>query len=226
VSTQALMTRIERLEQALVGGGPPSSPPPKPPKVEPPEPAAGDGGVQASAAPQPEPPRSAATPPERAAARAEAAVAASAVMEAAPAVEGEPAAEAEPVAPAAPGFDLDQLKALWPAVVEAVCEENQMVGAYLANGRPRSLENGRLTVCFGEESDFAKKTVKRKRELPSNALRQLTGQTIEIVYELVEGEQGDAELVTQASSSLSSEQFLERLKQEFGATEVFDEQES
>jgi hypothetical protein len=222
---QALMTRIERLEQALGGGRPPVPAAPAPPKVEPaPEPAAGDGGGQAPA-PQPEPPRAAATPPERAAARAEAAVAASAVMEPEP----EPAHEAEPAPPVTTetsGFDLDQLKSLWPAVVEAVCAENQMVGACLDNGRPRSLENGRLTVCFGEQSEFAKKAVERKRELPAEALRQLTGQTIELVYEVVEGEEGDAELASQASSSLSNEQFLERLKEEFGATEVFDEQES
>jgi hypothetical protein len=68
--------------------------------------------------------------------------------------------------------------------------------------------------------------VERKRELPAEALRQLTGQTIEIVYELVEGEEGGADLGPEASSSLSNEQLLERLKQEFGATEVFDEQES
>jgi DNA polymerase III subunit gamma/tau len=224
-SVQALMTRIERLEQALGGGRPPVPAAPAPPKVEPaPEPAAGDGGGQAPA-PQPEPPRAAATPPERAAARAEAAVAASAVMEPEP----EPAHEAEPAPPVTTetsGFDLDQLKSLWPAVVEAVCAENQMVGACLDNGRPRSLENGRLTVCFGEQSEFAKKAVERKRELPAEALRQLTGQTIELVYEVVEGEEGDAELASQASSSLSNEQFLERLKEEFGATEVFDEQES
>ena len=148
-------------------------------------------------------------------------------MEPVPESEPEPPEAAAQIAPDASPFDLDQLKALWPAVVEAVCAENQMVGAYLANGRPRALEGGRLTVCFGEESDFAKKTVERKRELPANALRQLTGQTIEIVYELVEGGEGDAQLVTEASSSLSSDQFLERLKQDFGATEVFDdEQES
>jgi hypothetical protein len=96
-----------------------------------------------------------------------------------------------------------------------------MVGAYLANGRPHVLDGSRLTVEFGIESDFAKKTVERKRELPVKALRTLTGHSLDIVYELREGE-----LDAESSSSMDEEQLLERLKQEFGATEVFDDEES
>jgi DNA polymerase III subunit gamma/tau len=212
-SVQALMARIERLEQALGGRGPapvvPVEPKRQPEPAQPPEPPAQD------VAP-PEPPRAAATPPERAVARAEAAaaVAASATAVAEPAPQPDPEPEPQQA------IDFDQLKALWPAVVEAVCEENQMVGAYLANGRPRSLEGGRLVIDFATESDFAKKTVERKRELPVKALRVLTGQSLEVVYELRDGDSPEA------SSSMDEEQLLERLKQEFGATEVFDTEES
>jgi DNA polymerase III subunit gamma/tau len=212
-SVQALMARIERLEQALGGRGPapvaPVEPSRQPEPAQPPEPPAQD------VAP-PEPPRAAATPPERAVARAEAAaaVAASATAVAEPAPQPDPEPEPQQA------IDFDQLKALWPAVVEAVCEENQMVGAYLANGRPRSLEGGRLVIDFATESDFAKKTVERKRELPVKALRVLTGQSLEVVYELRDGDSPEA------SSSMDEEQLLERLKQEFGATEVFDTEES
>jgi DNA polymerase III subunit gamma/tau len=212
-SVQALMARIERLEQALGGRGAapaaPVEPKRQPEPAQPPEPSAQD------AAP-PEPPRAAATPPERAVARAEAAaaVAASATAVAEPAPQPDPEPEPQQA------IDFDQLKALWPAVVQAVCEENQMVGAYLANGRPRSLEGGRLVIDFATESDFAKKTVERKRELPVKALRVLTGQSLEVVYELRDGDSPEA------SSSMDEEQLLERLKQEFGATEVFDTEES
>jgi DNA polymerase III subunit gamma/tau len=212
-SVQALMARIERLEQALGGRGAapvaPVEPKRQPEPAQPPEPPAQD-------AEPPEPPRAAATPPERAVARAEAAaaVAASATAVAEPAPQPDPEPEPQQA------IDFDQLKALWPAVVEAVCEENQMVGAYLANGRPRSLEGGRLVIDFATESDFAKKTVERKRELPVKALRVLTGQSLEVVYELRDGDSPEA------SSSMDEEQLLERLKQEFGATEVFDTEES
>src|SRR6185437_11436904 len=150
------------------------------------------------------PERATASPPERAAQRAEAAAVA-AVADAAP-------------DEAAPALDFDQLKALWPAVVEAVCEENQMVGASLANARPVGLDGSRLTVAFGEESAFAKKTVERKRDLPAKAIRTLTGHPFDVVYELRDGESVNAE-------GISEEQLLERLRQDFGATEVLDSEE-
>jgi DNA polymerase-3 subunit gamma/tau len=210
-SVQALMARIERLELALGGRAPAPAAPDRPQQRKPDAPPA----PAADAGAPPEPPRATASPPERAVARAEAAaaVAASAVAE--------PEPEPEPAPAPLPDFDIDQLKAVWPAVVEAVCEENQMVGAYLANGRPHALDAGRLTVEFGMESDFAKKTVERKRELPVKALRTLTGHSLDIVYEL-----SDGELDAESSSSMDEEQLLERLKQEFGATEVFDDEES
>jgi len=195
-SLQALAARVERLEQAATGG---NSAPPRPAPTKPPE-----------VAPQPErhsepeppaPPRAAASPPERAAQRAEAAAVAA-------------VADTEPE----PTMGLDQLKSLWPALVEAVCEENQMVGASLANGRPSALEGSRLTVAFGEESAFAKKTVERKRDLPAKAIRTLTGYPFEIAYEVRDGE-------SVTPDGISEDELLERLRQDFGATEVLDSEE-
>jgi DNA polymerase-3 subunit gamma/tau len=199
-SLQALAARVERLEQSVGGNAQPPRPQPQtPPEVAP----------QPERRTQPEPPtppRAAATPPERAAQRTEAAAVA-AVAD---------TAVAEPTA--APALDLDQLKSLWPAVVDAVCEENQMVGASLAGGRPLAIDGNQLTVVFGEESAFAKKTVERKRELPAKALRTLTGYAFDITYELRDGEQPESE-------GLSEEELLERLRQDFGATEVIDSEE-
>jgi DNA polymerase-3 subunit gamma/tau len=199
-SVQALAARVERLEQSVSGGG--NSAPPRPAPQAPPE-----------AAPQPErqsrpeppkPPRAAATPPERAAQRAEAAA----------------VAAVADTAVAEPTLDFEQIKALWPAIIEALCEENQMVGHSLASGRPVGLEGSQLTIAFGEESAFAKKTVERKRELPAKAIRTLTGHPFDVVYELRDGEP-----LAESSEGLSHEELLERLRQDFGATEELDSEE-
>jgi DNA polymerase-3 subunit gamma/tau len=202
-SLQALMARVERLEQSVGGGAAPIRPTPQLPPEVAPQPERRSEPEAAA----PAPPRAAATPPERAIQRSEAAAVA--------AVAGTALAEPE----AAPSFDLDQLKALWPALVEAVCEENQVVGHSLANGRPASIEEGKLIVVFGEESSFARKTVERKRELPTKALRDLTGHSFDVVYELGQGHD------VEATDGLTEEQILERLRQDFGATEVLDNEE-
>jgi len=215
-SLQALAARVERLEQSVGGGGNAASPrpaPTKPPEVAPqPE--------RQSEPEPPDPPRAAASPPERAAASPPERATASPPERAAQRAEAAAVAAVADAAPdeAAPALDFDQLKALWPAVVEAVCEENQMVGASLANARPVGLDGSRLTVAFGEESAFAKKTVERKRDLPAKAIRTLTGHPFDVVYELRDGESVNAE-------GISEEQLLERLRQDFGATEVLDSEE-
>jgi DNA polymerase III subunit gamma/tau len=181
-SVQALMARIDRLEQALGGSAPVPPPVPKP---DPPRAAAANGAPAAVAEPDP-------TPDTR-----------------------------HPT----PSFDLEHLQSLWPAAVEAVRGENAMVGALLAEARPAELEGNCLTVAFAEGAAFSKKKAENNRALLAKALRDLTGHSLELVYELRDGEDGHAGY-SEASSSLDEEQLIERLKQEFGATDFFDDEGS
>src|ERR687895_463720 len=81
----------------------------------------------------------------------------------------------EEVAPQAVGsIELDQIVAVWPAVADAVCEENQMIGAALAAARPVGLEGSRLTVAFPTDASFVKKKAEGNRELVQRALRGLS----------------------------------------------------
>jgi superfamily II helicase len=123
-------------------------------------------------------------------------------------------------APAA-DLDLGRVRALWPAVVDEVCKGNQMVGAFLHEARPTALEDGRLTVCFAPGAGFSKKKVESNRQLVQGAVRTLTGAGLDIRYELSEVAAEDEHAA--AAAVLSEEELLERLKQEFGAKEVFDD---
>jgi len=205
-SVQALMARIERLEQALGRGAAPAAPKQAEAAPSPPAPVAEE--------PAPEPPRAMASGPV-----------AAAVVEPEPEPEPEPAPEPEPEPVGALPVDLDHVRSLWPAAVEAVREENAMIGAFLADARPVELDGARLTIAFAEGAAFSKRKAEDKRALLVQALRDLTGHSLELVYELRESENG-GEGALDASSSMTEEQLLERLKQEFGATEVFDTEES
>jgi DNA polymerase III subunit gamma/tau len=185
LSLQALMFRIDQLEQKLAQ--------------------AAIGGQAAASPAQPPAPGPAQAPPPRGP---------STVGAAAQAV-AEPVAA---VADAAPEMDLERLRSVWPAVVEAVREENAMVGAALDNGRPASLEGNRLTVGFPGSAAFSKKKAEANRGLLQTALRGLTGRSLELAYD-----NGGEELDDGAVATLSEEELLKRLKQEFGATEVFDD---
>jgi DNA polymerase III subunit gamma/tau len=127
----------------------------------------------------------------------------------------------EEVAPQAVGsIELEQIQAVWPAVAEAVCEENQMIGAALAAARPVALEASRLTVAFPTDASFVKKKAEANRELVQRALRGLTGQSLSLAYELRDDASSGGPVL------LGEEELIERLRAEFAAEEVFDEEGS
>jgi DNA polymerase-3 subunit gamma/tau len=115
--------------------------------------------------------------------------------------------------------DLEHLQAIWPAVAEAVTEENGMLGAALGAAHPMAVEGDRLTVAFPPDAAFVKKKAEANRELVQRALRGLTGHTLSVAYELREDAQ------PAGPSLLGAEQLIERLRAEFAAEEVFDEEE-
>jgi DNA polymerase III subunit gamma/tau len=197
LSLGALMFRIEQLERRL--GGTAST---------------GAGEAAPSAPPQPSAGEADAPPPREAAARSAGGPAAAAPA-AATALAAEPQEEEQP-APATE-LDLEKVRALWPAVADAVCEENAMVGALVKDARPLGLEGTRLTVGFPEDAAFSKKKAESNRELVQGAIRGLTGQPLAVVYEL------SADAGAPETAILSEEDLIARLREDFGAEEVVED---
>jgi DNA polymerase III subunit gamma/tau len=197
LSLQALMYRIEQLERRL--GAADATPEEAPPSV----------GPEASAEPA-----AGAARTKPVAASAQAGPVAAAVAE--PVDDPEP----EPEPTAAPELDLERVETLWPAVTEAIRERNAMVGALLADARPTALEGERLTVCFPGDAAFSKKKAEANRELLGEALRGLTGRELSVVYEL------GGEPVAADAAVLSEEDLIARLREEFEAEEVFEDEVS
>jgi DNA polymerase-3 subunit gamma/tau len=130
------------------------------------------------------------------------------------AVAAEP--EEEPDEVPTPTLELEQLEALWPAVGEAVAEQNGMLGAALAAARPVAVEGDRITVAFPSDAAFVKKKAEAGRELIQGALRGLTGRTPGLAFEL-----SDTARVG-GPATLEEAELIERLRTEFGAEEVFE----
>ncbi len=214
-SLQALMHRIDRLEAALAGGGRAAAPPPvapsRPPRESAPQP------EPAAAPPPPPPPPSEPMPPP---------VAMSNGAAAAAAVEDEPDPEPAPVPnPAvaeqpASALDLDRVVALWPAVADAIREQNGMVAALLAEAVPTGIEDGRLTIQFPADAVFSKKKAEDNRELVTGALRSLGGHAIAVAFELGE-DRGE-----RSPATLTADELAERLMRDFAAEEIFENDES
>jgi DNA polymerase-3 subunit gamma/tau len=127
----------------------------------------------------------------------------------------QPEEDSQPVG----SVELDQIVALWPAIGQAVAEQNGMLGAALAAASPVALEDDRLTVAFPSDAAFVKKKAEQGRELVANAVRGMTGQSLGLAFEL-----SDAVAPAAAPGTLDHDQLIERLRREFGAEEVFDDE--
>ena len=227
LSLQALLFRIEQLERRLEQGGGAAAAPAAQPARAPAAPAAPEAPApetKASApkASAPAEPRISAASHAGASGAGAGAAAAAAAVEPEPEPDPEPEPEPVPVAETAtdaPAVDIDRLKQLWPAVVDQVRSENAMVGACLEAARPLGVDGDRLTICFPVMGGFSRKTVEKNRELVQTALRALTGMSFGLDYEMRDDDESGGD----APSALSEEELIERLKRDYGATEVFDD---
>jgi DNA polymerase-3 subunit gamma/tau len=197
---QALMQRIDRLEAAAATASPAPTLRDVP---KPPEPEAG-ADVEAPSL-------------ERAVRTATVTAVAAAAVEAA----ADPQDEVEvAIAPeVVPALDLERVKGMWSAVAEAVGQQNAMVAALVAEAAPSALDGDRLTISFPADAGFHKKKAEANRELVLGALRSLTGTALAVAFELSETAEAPTTL------TIGEEELLERLKQDFGATEVFEDED-
>jgi len=96
-----------------------------------------------------------------------------------------------------------------------------MVGACLEGARPAALDGDRLTLAFPVLAGFSRKTVERNRELLQTSLRALTGHALALEYEA-----SDVATEDDLPAGLTEDELIERLKRDYGATEVFDDDEA
>ena len=118
-------------------------------------------------------------------------------------------------------LDIELLRGLWPAALDAVREQNAMVAALLGEARPSAIAGSELTVSFPAGAEFSRKKADANRELLQTALRGLTGRSVGVKFDLGAPPPGEGEPL----AAMSEDELLERLKAEFKAEEVFDDDE-
>jgi DNA polymerase-3 subunit gamma/tau len=191
-STEGLLRRIERLEQA---GG-----------AEAPRPAGPVTGDDSSSSrddaageePSPAPPAGGAAPED------------------APA---EP--ENAPAEPDASKLSLEEIQRVWPAVLDQLLKSAPALAATFEGARPVGLDDDGLSIGFPGNATFNKKKAEapEKRDQLVEALDSVTGQRLRLDFILLEGGEGDAEEKA-PEEDVDHEALVEKLKSEFDAEEV------
>ena len=81
-------------------------------------------------------------------------------------------------------LEIEFVRGLWPAALDAVRAENAMVAALLGDARASSISGSKLTVSFPEGAEFSRKKADANRELLQTALRGLTGRSLGVTFDL------------------------------------------
>jgi DNA polymerase-3 subunit gamma/tau len=135
------------------------------------------------------------------------------------AVEVETAAEpavAVAVAPIDSEPDVGELRDLWPAVLEQL---EGGLGSMLGGTVPLGVEDGRLTVAFSQDAMVLFKHADKpaNRDAVAAAVRAVTGRALRVKYELRSDE--ELELADEPDFAMSEHELVDRMLEEFDATE-------
>jgi hypothetical protein len=144
-----------------------------------------------------------------------------------------PVAVAEPVPPAAPqppvravpapgrAVSVEEVRELWPAVLETIAEDFSLLSAALANAHPAEIVDGALIVAFAQDDSFNRRMAAESadhRRVLGEALQALTGTRLRLAYEL-----RDLADVAAGPPPLAGEDLVARIVQEFDAEEIVPE---
>jgi DNA polymerase-3 subunit gamma/tau len=197
-STRALLARIERLEGALRGDGgaaaatpaaaaSPAPAAPAPPAAAPPPPAPSSSPPANGAHAEPEPAPEAALP----------------------------APDPTPSPPPAGPMDLDGVRSLWPAVLDALRDDLPLVAAALDDVQLFDGPDGELLIAFATIDRFQRATAEKSanRQAIAETIRAVTGASPPLRFE-----SRDLEVVEEEAGG--EEDVLDRLKKEFNAEEI------
>jgi len=135
-------------------------------------------------------------------------------------------AEPEPAAvavadPPVGGLELGTVSELWPAVVDAVRADDDVLAMCLSEARPVDCAERSLVIAFHPDDTMRRRKAEsaRARQVVAEALRSLTGVAPQIS---VEAREPDAAAVEEPPGDPEAE-LLERLKAEFDAEEILDD---
>jgi DNA polymerase-3 subunit gamma/tau len=219
-STEGLLRRIERLEERLTGGGRPAAetlPAPDPPPPAEPAPVPSPADPPAPAPSEDPPPAE----EEEAEPAAEAA--------AAPAGDAPvPVAHAAGPADQGPDVNLEQLRRIWPSIMDQLAKTAPALAAFFEQARPVGFDDAGsvVEIAFPAGATFNKRKAEApdQRERVAEALKAVTGETLTPTYVILEAEEPAPAPAPEAPApkddELDEEELLERLKSEFDAEEV------
>jgi hypothetical protein len=119
-----------------------------------------------------------------------------------------------------PPLELSNLRALWPAVIDAVRSENALCAALLEDAMPIAVDGTQVTVAFPPSADFLRRKANDDgyRQCVATAVRTITGAKPQIAYVLAEAPAVEDEPLIEPPPT--DDEWVARFQSEFDAEEI------
>jgi DNA polymerase-3 subunit gamma/tau len=125
-------------------------------------------------------------------------------------------------------LELDSLRTVWPAIIEAVrASGNRICAAALSEAQPVAVADGQVTVAFPPGAEYQRRRANddEYRACVAAALREVTGAKAQIAYVLEEVPTAE-EAAAAAPPALSEDELVRRFVTEFDAEEIHPDPDS
>jgi DNA polymerase-3 subunit gamma/tau len=121
--------------------------------------------------------------------------------------------------------EISDMQRMWPAVVELVRGGNAMLGVLLESARPQSVTERELVLAFPAEAAFYKRKAEQEdyRRTTTEAVRNVTGMSLALRYELSEAQSAADEQPAPEPTPMSDTELVQRFVDEFGAEEILED---
>jgi DNA polymerase-3 subunit gamma/tau len=118
-------------------------------------------------------------------------------------------------------LSLEDLRRVWPTVLDTVRATNAMLSAVVGDAEPVELAGDKLVLAFGEDAAFVRRKAEERanRAAISEAVRAVTGHVVTLSYESRAGQ------AAPAAQPLSEDELVARLVDEFDAEVLGDTDE-
>jgi DNA polymerase-3 subunit gamma/tau len=130
----------------------------------------------------------------------------------------------EPVPPSPPteAPTIEVVEASWDKAVGTLMEESPSLASVLENSKPLRIEGRTLVLGFPQSASFYKKNAEQsdKREMILSHLTDATGFRFALLTETIPDAEFNPALAEPAGGGINRDELVEKLKQEFDATEV------
>ena len=120
-------------------------------------------------------------------------------------------------------LDLDELKRVWPAVLQKLGETAPALAATFEGAYPVALDADGLQIGFPVDKTFNKRKAEgaERREAVTAAFEAVTGQALRPAYVLLDGDaEAPSTPAETAEGRIDEDALVEKLKSEFNAEEV------